>query len=400
MDVALVISPRETSGGGVHCPSAVIFSCFLPYVWNSNSSAGKRSNSTHARILPFPSPPTYISPPRTHMLALLCCRSFFDARRCYVCSYCTLQHYSREMLVSLSSNELAVYGVRIVGSSPQEKQNNIRSFHFVCHDLQSQHTSIMNLGLIAIYDTVRLFFVVTPWWSCTLSIIQSMSESDSLHTGHYLSRIHEWQVTNRSVFEGLLSVTTFGCPLSEEHVYETIHCPLFEECLVCIVICMYNAYYLRHFRMRCSAHCPIFVCEGQRMSFQKSDSLRYSVNKFSAGCTVHWITRAKQNHMNVSSGRHAICCDSCSNSYTRHNPEDSKLYINRWVKRDQLNVTCFIISLCNAQHVSDVNTSILRSLWLMCWVITWVALIWFDVCWCYVVVWLWWCDIRMQAVIK
>ena len=23
--------------------------------------------------------------------------------------------------------------------------------------------------------------------------------------------------------------------------------------------------------------------------------------------------------------------------------------------------------------------------------------IWFDVCWCYVVVWLWWCGIRMQA---
>jgi len=23
--------------------------------------------------------------------------------------------------------------------------------------------------------------------------------------------------------------------------------------------------------------------------------------------------------------------------------------------------------------------------------------IWFDVCWCYFVVWLWWCGIRMQA---
>ena len=30
---------------------------------------------------------------------------------------------------------------------------------------------------------------------------------------------------------------------------------------------------------------------------------------------------------------------------------------NSWVKRDQLDVTCFIISLFNAQHVSDVNTS-------------------------------------------
>ena len=69
----------------------------------------------------------------------------------------------------------------------------------------------------------------------------------------------------------------------------------------------------------------------------------------------------------------------------------------RWVKRDQLDVTCFIISLYNAQHVSDVKTSILRSLQLICWVISWVLLIWFDVCWCYVVVWLWWCGIRMQA---
>ena len=67
-----------------------------------------------------------------------------------------------------------------------------------------------------------------------------------------------------------------------------------------------------------------------------------------------------------------------------------------WVKRGQLDVTCFI-SLLNAHHVSDVNTSILRSLRLICWVISWVVLLWFDVCWCYVVVWLWWCGMRMQA---
>ena len=67
-----------------------------------------------------------------------------------------------------------------------------------------------------------------------------------------------------------------------------------------------------------------------------------------------------------------------------------------WVKRDQLDVTCFIISLFNAQNVSDVNTSILRSLRLIYWVISWVVLLWFDVCWCFVV-WLWWCGIRMQV---
>jgi len=72
-------------------------------------------------------------------------------------------------------------------------------------------------------------------------------------------------------------------------------------------------------------------------------------------------------------------------------------HLDSWIKRDQLDATCFIISLFTAQHVSDVNTSILRSLWLIWWVISWVVLFWFVVCWCYVVVWLGWCGIRMQA---
>jgi len=75
----------------------------------------------------------------------------------------------------------------------------------------------------------------------------------------------------------------------------------------------------------------------------------------------------------------------------------SRLTNRIWVKRGQLDVTRFIISLFNAQHVWDINKSILRSLRLICWVISWVVLIWFGVCWCYVVVWLWWCGIRMQA---
>ena len=58
------------------------------------------------------------------------------------------------------------------------------------------------------------------------------------------------------------------------------------------------------------------------------------------------------------------------------------IYIYIWVKRGQLNVTCFIISLFNAQYVSDVNTSILRSLRLICWVISWVVLICQDRSFC------------------
>ena len=61
-------------------------------------------------------------------------------------------------------------------------------------------------------------------------------------------------------------------------------------------------------------------------------------------------------------------------------------HLDSWIKRDQLDVTCFIISLFNAQHVSGVNTFILGSLRLICWVTSWVVLLWFDVCWCYVVV--------------
>jgi len=95
---------------------------------------------------------------------------------------------------------------------------------------------------------------------------------------------------------------------------------------------------------------------------------------------------------------------SKSNSYPNFGITD-QLFDTKWsmkllscsIKRDQLDVTSFIISLFNAQHVSDVNTSILRSLRLICWVISLVVLLWFDVCWCYGVVWLGWCGIRMQA---
>ena len=72
-------------------------------------------------------------------------------------------------------------------------------------------------------------------------------------------------------------------------------------------------------------------------------------------------------------------------------------HLDSWIKGDKIDVTCFIISLFNAQHVLGVNTSILKSLRLICWVISWVVLLWFDVCWFYVVVWLGWCGIRMQA---
>ena len=60
----------------------------------------------------------------------------------------------------------------------------------------------------------------------------------------------------------------------------------------------------------------------------------------------------------------SILC-TCSNQHNLFN-----LTVSSWTKRDQLDVTCFIISLFNVQHVLDVNISILRSLWLICWVIS------------------------------
>ena len=37
-------------------------------------------------------------------------------------------------------------------------------------------------------------------------------------------------------------------------------------------------------------------------------------------------------------------------------------HLDSWIKRNQLDVTCFIISLFTVQHVSSVSTSIFRSL--------------------------------------
>ena len=48
-------------------------------------------------------------------------------------------------------------------------------------------------------------------------------------------------------------------------------------------------------------------------------------------------------------------------------------HLDSSVKRDQLDATCFSITLFSTQHVSDVNTSILRSLRLIRRVTSWVV---------------------------
>ena len=206
MDVALVILPRETSGRGVHCPTAVIFSCFLPYLWNSNSSAGKRSNSTHARILPFLSPPLHITPlPSPVLICSLFCvvdRSLTqEGAMSPVTAHCNITLMKCFFLSAPTNSRFMVFESLV----PFPKR------HWIIYSVLTLFVTIYShstpppwIWVWSQYLTLCVFFVLTPSWSCTLSIIQSISVSDSLHTGHYLSRINEWQVTNRSVFEGLL----------------------------------------------------------------------------------------------------------------------------------------------------------------------------------------------------
>ena len=52
--------------------------------------------------------------------------------------------------------------------------------------------------------------------------------------------------------------------------------------------------------------------------------------------------------------------------------------------------------LC-AQHVLDINVSIVRSLRLFCWITTLVVCSWFDVCWCFGAVGLGWGGIRVAG---
>jgi len=105
------------------------------------------------------------------------------------------------------------------------------------------------------------------------------------------------------------------------------------------------------------------VCRGApfRLSASRLDSYWRSVKK---------VLEMLPNRQDVKSDSCHIKQCSCKSYvyWTVH-------HLDSWIKRGQLDVTCFIISLFNAQHVSDVNISILRSLRLICWVIAWVELL-------------------------
>ena len=72
-------------------------------------------------------------------------------------------------------------------------------------------------------------------------------------------------------------------------------------------------------------------------------------------------------------------------------------HLDRWIKIDQLDITCFIISQFTAQHCFEYSYIHLQELATYCGIISCVVLLWFDVCWCYDVVRLGWSGILMQA---
>ena len=73
-----------------------------------------------------------------------------------------------------------------------------------------------------------------------------------------------------------------------------------------------------------------------------------------------------------------MCGDTCNFGTWNKVHGESYVYwtvhhCHSWRIKDQLDVTCYFDFLC-AQHVSDINISIIRSLRLYCWITTSVVL--------------------------
>jgi len=97
------------------------------------------------------------------------------------------------------------------------------------------------------------------------------------------------------------------------------------------------------------------------------------------GCLC--ISTIEKEFKQLQSWGDSYCC-VCNMTYSVNisAPNQVTFYVywtlhnlDSWVKRDQLDATWFIITLCSAQHVSDVNTSIPRSLRLIRWITSWVV---------------------------
>ena len=81
---------------------------------------------------------------------------------------------------------------------------------------------------------------------------------------------------------------------------------------------------------------------------------RILVHPSSGACDLLWIYFMKMGSMN----RYFMPVTVPIFKQLIYHP----INLNNWIKKNQLDVTCFIISLFNAQHVLNVSTSIFRSL--------------------------------------
>ena len=77
-----------------------------------------------------------------------------------------------------------------------------------------------------------------------------------------------------------------------------------------------------------------------------------------SGCMLSRVSELLQHKIQTTNWEMTVMLDFKIESYVYWTVH----HLDSWIKRDQLDVTCFIISLFTAQHVSDVNTSIFRSL--------------------------------------
>ena len=106
-------------------------------------------------------------------------------------------------------------------------------------------------------------------------------------------------------------------------------------------------------------------------------------------CFILWMAHMAMFHIMKGTHRHVAhnvrhmwsCLMQCLDTHC-----------DSWRIRDQLDVTSYYVlfHFFYAQHVSDINTSIIRSLRLFCCITTLVMCSHFDVCWSFGVAGLGW----------
>jgi len=94
--------------------------------------------------------------------------------------------------------------------------------------------------------------------------------------------------------------------------------------------------------------------------------IQFRTNKLASNSYTHTNTHTHthtQTHTGARAGTHTQKIVGCRAHCQNSKPESLSCvywtvhHLGSWIKRDQLDVTCFIISLFNAQHVSDAQSN-------------------------------------------